>query len=290
MTKKLLIVGATTLGLATFISYSFSAGPSTQPTAGNRTGSAGTQANCDGSFCHGGIATSTFLSIRLMDGATPVTNYKPNQTYQVIIAGGTTNGNRPGFGFQCAAVKESSTGTQAGTFNVGTATNIAVRTSGTLSLVEHTSILTGTGTGNTWGYQSTFNWVAPAAGTGNVKFFLTLLSANNNSAVSGDSANNTTAVFTEAPVGVGQTPDGIHLQAFPNPANQLITLDAGTVPAGHYTLLVHSATGQKVVAQSLTHSGGALKTSVPCEHWASGTYFLQLQSSEGAWSTSMVKR
>lgn len=289
MAKKLL-VGAAALGLATFMSYSFSTGPSTQPTAGNRTGSAGTQANCDGSFCHGGIATSTFLSITLMEGATPVTKYKPNQTYQVIIAGGTTNGNRPGFGFQCSAVKESSTGTQAGTFNVGTATNIAVRTSGTVSLVEHTAILTGTGTGSTWGYQSTFNWVAPAAGTGNVKFFLTLLSANNNANASGDSANNTTAVFAEAPVGVEQTPDGLHLQAFPNPAAQVITLDAGTAPAGHYTLLVHSATGQKIFSQPLTHSGGALKASVPCERWAPGTYFLQLQSPEGAWSTSMVKR
>ncbi|PZF73512.1 choice-of-anchor V domain-containing protein [Taibaiella soli] len=240
----------------------------------NRTGSAGSSANCSGG-CHGSNTASTIVNITLSSNGQTVTSYTPGQTYTVTITGSNAN-NLPYFGFQASCVKNSSTSTQAGSF-AASGTNPAVRNaSGSLQLVEHNSPIAGTAAGSGYSYSTSFSWTAPAAGTGSVKFFVTLNAVNHDGTTNGDQPNANTALISEATTGVSEATKDVALNIFPNPAQNDINIHADNVTPGTYSLTVFDLTGKKLESKNVIANGSELETSVSVGGWAAGLYHIQL--------------
>ncbi len=115
------------------------------------TGSPGDGQNC--TSCHGGTATS---STGWITSNIPASGYVPGTTYQITATNSLTGSGK--FGFEVSP--QNASGTLLGTLAAGTNSQLV----GGGKYVTHTNASPSI---STW----TFNWTAPAAGTGNVTFY-----------------------------------------------------------------------------------------------------------------------
>jgi hypothetical protein len=208
-------------GMATLIFSSYGNGPYAGG-AGNRTGSAGSTADCTGSNCHSANSSTTIASIALFDNGAPVTTYTPGKTYTVRVSASVIGTSRPRFGFQASCVKAADGSTQAGTFSAGATYGIAVRSS-TPRLVEHTTPLAGSLFSGNYIDTVSFSWTAPATGFGKVRFYAVVNAVNFNGTSSGDAPNATTTEYDPAPVGVSNVNEQL-AGIYPNPVSNTLHL------------------------------------------------------------------
>lgn len=141
----LLLSIASILVLTSFVAFY----PTGAPPA--KTGSPGDGSNC--TECHGGTATSVTGWIT---SNIPAGGYTPGQTYQITATNQLTGTGK--FGFEVSP--QNAAGTLLGTLVAGTNSQLV----GSNKYVTHTNANT---TVSAW----TFNWTAPAAGTGTVTFY-----------------------------------------------------------------------------------------------------------------------
>ena len=142
-------------------------------------------ANCTN--CHSGTATTPATTVANITTNIPASGYTPGTTYTVTATVNYTGRTR--FGFEVSP--QNAAGTYKGTMIV---TNTAqTKITGTKYITQTAGGNTGTGT-KSW----TFNWVAPAAGTGTVTFYGSLMAANNNGGTSGDATYIVQKSVTEA--------------------------------------------------------------------------------------------
>lgn len=160
----------------------------------------------------------------------PASGYVPGSTYTI-----TATATRPGhveFGFEISP--QNAVGTLLGTLVV---TNITeMQLVGANKYITHKLAGTSGPTGSkTWN----FNWIAPAAGTGNVTFYGAFNVTNNNNASTGDTIYTSTLVVSECAVPAqpaaitGNTPvcPG-SLQSYSVPAVSGATSYTWTLPSG----------------------------------------------------------
>jgi hypothetical protein len=116
-----------------------------------KTGSPGDGSNC--TECHGGTAStvSGWITSNI-----PVQGYTPGQTYQITATNQITGSGK--YGFEVSP--QNVAGNLLGTLTAGTTSQLV----GSGKYVTHTNA---TNSLSTW----TFNWTAPAAGTGQVTFY-----------------------------------------------------------------------------------------------------------------------
>lgn len=137
--------------------------------------------------CHGGTATIATAAQASITSNIPAAGYTPGTTYTIT---GTVNyTGRSIFGFEVSP--QNASGTKLGTLiNTSNQTKLV----GTNKYVTHT--LAGNSGSNTKSW--TFNWTAPAAGTGAVTFYGSFMAANGNNASSGDIVYKTSYTVAEA--------------------------------------------------------------------------------------------
>ena len=152
---------------------------------------------CAYSGCHSGTAVTADTSIAKITSNIPSTGYVPGVTYTF-----TATVNKPGnvrFGFQ--ASPQDSLGNYKGTMIV---------TNSTKTKITGTKYITHTTSGNSQSSWS-WDWTAPALGSGQVRMSGALMAANNNGGTSGDSVYKVSTIINEcfkAPTGIVATPKG----------------------------------------------------------------------------------
>lgn len=179
----------------------------------NYTGAPGF-ANC--TQCHSGIVNS---GPGMIDITTNIPNnlYTPGQTYQVSVTLTSGGGNQSKYGFMLAPMSGNS---YKGTLQA---------TDGNCIVEPSTRWITHSSSGTVGGipFKSfTFNWTAPAAGTGTVILYAAGNCANGNGGDSGDQIYTTSLTLNEdATVGVND-PAPMSVSVSPNPAREDIRLMA----------------------------------------------------------------
>lgn len=204
--KKTTFVSLLALCAGTLIICSYAGGAASHNIEGTgaETG-LGNSAGC-GQGCHTS-ATTTTISIELDSAGIATTRYVGGMTYTVKLTGkNTSTTSLPKFGFQIGSIvgsAASTTPTNAGTWNAPFPTNTKymapVAGKFVVGIVEQTAALaatTGTG-GNGTTYVKTFNWTAPAAGTGTISFWAALNAVNGNNNDTGDKYNTGHVSITE---------------------------------------------------------------------------------------------
>ncbi|MDX2001554.1 MAG: choice-of-anchor V domain-containing protein [Chitinophagales bacterium] len=245
MKRNLLIAFAiTSAGIMASLPFQATHSNSAQAPAGH-TGAPG-EPTCNTSGCHTGSALSTNDPTISLSGVSPsLTNgYTPGTLYNLSVNAGS--GGR--YGFQLTALDEN--GNKVGTFALGAGSNAdheAISTASGREYIGHKDATTQ----NSW----IFKWTAPATAT-DVYFYLTVNTANNNSAVSGDQirqkvyrlTTSSFAAFTYTPTGVPEASDA-GIEVFPNPVTDAINLSL-------------NANGEQVVADVYSLNGQLVKTLV----------------------------
>lgn len=282
---KRILLFSLSAGIIALTFSSYSNGPF-QGGAGNRTGSAGTSASCSGGGCHDANSANTTAGIGLLTLSNgPVSAYTPGVTYKVQVIGGNTTG-LPKFGFQVSCAKQSATSTKAGTF--ANATNIAVRNAtGSMPVVEHTAPLAGNVAGGQAAYITSFNWTAPAKGTGTVRFYVTLNAVNGNGSVTGDQPATTTPLdVPEAPSSSIASVERLHLSVYPNPTTDELHLQLN----GADDCLVHvfDISGKVASSQSVTVTNGS--ASINTSRLRAGNYYVLLQQGSQQYGATFQKQ
>lgn len=269
MKKRILLI--TAISALAYVSLtSYQAGPAAS--GQNRTGAKSSGTNCSTGGCHGSAAT-TSVAIVVDSSGTPVTKYKPLKTYTIKISGGNT-ASLTKFGFQYTVVSGTGTAQVPAGSCSGFSGSIANHVFSGLNIVEQTATLSPLSAG------TSFQWTAPAAGTGNVTMYCTLNAVDGNgNDGSPDASANTSVVLTELPAttAVASLPADMSIKAFPNPAINNVTLQLNNAQTGNYNVEVFNLGGKVIATEHITVNSSSQSTGINTANWASGTYMISVE-------------
>lgn len=242
--------------------------------AKDRTGSpVGLTTRCNG--CHTGSSASftVGISLRLKNAlGIVVTTYVPGETYTFEVE--ITSTGAPVYGFQAVSLL-TATNANAGTLNAGSSNTKIVTLSGR-RYADHTAP---SATG-----LFSMTWVAPAAGSGTVKFYSSGIGANNNG--NDDSGDRTTSaasltILEQIASGISEntTPE---FSVYPNPAQNNLTLFSNSSSSS--TVQIFSLDGKIVMNKNFMISNSG--TTIDISSLEAGTYILKVNYAEGTSNTT----
>lgn len=263
------IIGVLLLGVSQQATTNSSGAP-TNNVAGN--GYAGAPAEngrtCATSGCHNGPATAKagMITVQGLQGGA----YIPGETY--IIEVGTSEPSQR-WGFQAAV--QTPTGDAAGT--LATRDN-ETRLPQVAGYITHTTA--GNAGNNTKSWS--FDWTAPAAGTGDVGVYVAINASNANGTTSGDNILFDELIMQEGqPTGIEEAPATWQIAAIQILGQQLqVTVQGHT--SSPIQVEVFTINGQQVAAQEMGAWHGQTTFSVPLTV-ASGLYLVRLRSEQTQW-------
>jgi len=228
---------------------------------GGKTGSPGDGgANC--TECHLGTAqqASNWITSDI-----PVSGYVPGQTYTISASANHAGAGK--FGFEVTA--EDLTNAKKGTFVI--TDEAQTRQANANTSVTHT--LTGTtpsGDSKSW----SFNWTAPASGTGSIKFYGAFNAANGDNTNSGDQIYLSSLTVNEGSTGITENLAGmVDVKVYPNPFTDFLEISSGKleVPAG--SIRISSQDGREVYSKTITDNAQN-KIRVDAGSFAKGIYIV----------------
>ena len=214
--------------LSTDVTANTSAAPA------SKTGSPGDGGlTCTG--CHSGTATT---AAGLITSTIPAAGYLPGQTYTITAS--VTQVGKTKFGFEISPQNPS--GTKLGTLVITDAVN--TKLVGTSKYVTHTSAGTSHSSGTaTW----SFNWTAPAIGSGPVTFYGAFNITNNNASSSGDIIQLSTLVVTQdVTAGIDDENALSEINIYPNPSTDKIFISKLNTPQGIASVSIIDVEGKLV--------------------------------------------
>lgn len=245
-------------------------------------GSQGNEGTCGNTGCHASGAFDPSITIELLDGGSPVTEYLPGQAYTLKIVNTPGAGNPSRFGFQ--AVSLDAAIEQAGSWGDIGAGKQVVELSGR-SYLEH----------NSPSSNGTFEmeWNAPDAGTGEVTFYAASNAADGNGGSTGDGTASSTLVVAESG-GPNSTSDlgrqVASLEVLPNPVGETLTVEVTSRMSGNFDLRIVSVNGSIVQSENMNLSAGVNREMFDVGNLPSGLYILQLCGEEHVTATQLLKK
>jgi hypothetical protein len=269
--------------LVSVLFSSYAGGPASNG-AGDRTGRANASSTCKS--CHSGTSYGTVTALIAVTDATNtvVTSYTPGMTYTVTITINKTAGTPAGYGFQWVAVKASDNATSAGT-PTATQASTAVHTNGGRQYVEQTARITTN--------IVTFNWTAPATGTGSVKMYAVGLGVNGNGNDGGTdtgsaSSNITLTEMVVATDNIAQSISG--LKIFPNPVANMLNLQVAATVEGKCTVEIADISGRIVKSQNAILTAGTTTLQMPVDALITGIYAVRILRGNEIVGATLIKQ
>jgi len=230
--------------------YAFSGG-----SPGGKTNSPGDAANC--TQCHSGSLnpgafTPTITSASLASG------YTPGQTYTIAV--GITGTSSTKIGFEATAEKDTDN-SKTGTIIITDAARTTAVNSGTGA--THTSAgNTATAGANAW----TFDWVAPATGTGDITIYGAFNVTNNNGSTSGDQVYTTSMSVSELSTGIDNVFNENSISLYPNPVINNLTINSNKKID---KIEIYNSNGQLLINQTNTNQ-------INFSQYNTGIYFVRI--------------
>lgn len=232
------------------------------------------------SFCHTGGSFAPTLAVQVLDNGTPVTAYEPGKTYTLRTA---ITASAARYGFMAVALT-GPTNQGAGAFGTPPA-GMRKTTISNRVYVEH----------NTPSISNTFEveWTAPAAGTGDVRFYSAGNATNNNNGITGDNAVRlaTPLTLTEmATSNLSTTELFRQLSAWPNPVSDQLNIRIVTANSGLFKMDVLDAQGRWLRSEQVQLAAGENNLRRDWSDATSGVYFVNFSDGEGQATLRVLKR
>jgi hypothetical protein len=208
------------------------------------------ETDCNTSGCHtGNLVNASGGSIAITSVPTFTGGkYIPGQTYTVSVKVARTSFNL--FGFDFEALKSNAT--DAGIFTITNDIETKIDTAGVAGKLRANVVHVIYGGASAGSHTFTFDWKAPAAGTGTVTLYAAGNAANGNGTTSGDYIYNTSKVLTEdTSIGISEQNDNssaIRLVVYPNPVVSSVNLSYELDKNSKVSAKLFSLNGQLVTS------------------------------------------
>ena len=247
----------------------------------DRTGSPLSGAAC--TACHGSTTFGPSVAVELLKDGQAVAAYTPGEVYTMRVTAGAT-GNPAVYGFQAVALTGDNND-QGGSFqNPGS--GIQISDVNGRKYPEH----------NQRSQSNVFEveWVAPAEGTGDVRFYSAIVAANNAGGSTGDGAAALSSPVVVTEDVASSTAERFALDArvevFPNPANRFSTVQISDATAGLYQIDVMNMQGQLLSSQPVEVGTGSVSLNVDLSNQATGLYMIRVSNGDRAVVRRLVKQ
>lgn len=204
--------------------------------------------------CHGGAATVDPSAITT---TIPMAGYKPGATYEITVKAEEAGKMR--FGFQARA--------SAGSLTAGADVQLV----GGGTYATHGLGATIANDSRTW----TFEWTAPAAGTGEVTFNAAMLAANDDGSTAGDNVYSSELKVQEANTSSVKDFASAGMSVYPVPFTNTITLEKGNQTFETATVSIYTLQGKKVAEKVMSTASVSFNT----DGLAKGIYIVRLSAS-----------
>ena len=246
----------------------------------DRTGSPIGSGSC--SNCHLGGNFGTEVDVQLLKDGETVRNYIPGETYTLRVEIATTiPPNR--YGFQAVALsgEDNVNGGSFGDSPSGTRlTDIDGRT-----YFEHSTKLTSN--------RIEIDWIAPASGSGDIRFYASGNAVNNASGSGGDDPDMLDQPLTISESTVSNTSNLLQLDIdwmlYPNPAQELVNVQVQLERSADYDLRIIDQQNRVLQLQSLSLRVGENQLQLDVNDLPGGIYYLQLYNNSGISTRKLVK-
>jgi len=239
----------------------------------SRTGSPFDAGNCTG--CHAGTPATL---PGLITSNIPASGYIPGSTYTITATVSVAGINK--YGFEISP--QSNTGALRGTMIITDAVQTKLLT-GNKYITHKSTGTAGTGT-KTW----TFNWTAPAAGSGDVTFYGAFVAANGNGANTGDQVKlSSTLVQENLSASVAENGVDESWSVYPNPAADQLFLTSSE-NAAMEEITIYDITGKQI--RIIRSHELSQDKSIDITDLQSGLYVLTIRSDKGLSSVKFMKR
>jgi hypothetical protein len=205
------------------------------------TGSPADGQTCNKSNCHTG--NSVVVTPGIINSNIPITGYVSGTTY-TITATVTQTGNSC-WGFEISP--QNLAGTLLG---IPVITDTGQTKIINLKYITHK--LAGTSGANTKSWS--FNWVAPAAGTGDVTFYGAFNYCNGNNLRTGDFIHTSFYTVNEATVGINENAEAYRFLVFPNPISTTAEISFYLPEKTSFNLILYTIGGKKIQTLAASQS------------------------------------
>jgi hypothetical protein len=267
------------ISIFAFVTMSNSAGRAGVGGAG-ATSASGEGTACQN--CHNGGSFGTNVTIKLFEKgtSTEIIEYVPGTVYDAAVQISTTT-TPSGFGFQALVLQDSDNSAINAWANNST-TNTQVSTANGRQYFEQQ----GMASDNVMKAE----WTAPAAGAGDVSFYLVGNAVNGNGATSSDDVANKKITFSEF---VNSTSKlellGISLDVFPNPTVDNLFLNINTEDVKDFSINIYDLNGKRLETKNVTVQNGENRFNFDVSAFANGIYFIEINNGEISTSQRFVK-
>lgn len=238
------------------------------------TGSPGDGNSC--TACHGGSAVNgNFITTDI-----PVTGYVPEATYNCTATISHATFNK--FGFQISP--QTATGVQKGALIVTDPTRTQL--TGGSKYIMHKAVGTaGTANSNTW----TFQWKAPAVGSGSLSLYGGFIKANANGSSSGDlTFVSKLQIFEDLSTGLTENKTSSNeWTMYPMPCVDELTIKLATIQTQKVRVMIRSLEGKVVMENAYLNNEGNIKLNV--SELPTGAYIVTVFEENRTLSKKLVK-
>jgi len=235
----------------------------------DRTNSPLSNAPC--TACHSSGAYSPSVALEVLKEGEIVQEYTPGEAYTMRVTANHT-GSPASFGFQAVALAREEN-LQAGEFS-NPADGIQITPLDGRQYPEHSR----RNESNVFEVE----WTAPAEGSGEVRFYSSVVAANNASGSGGDGSAslNAPVILTEAVTSL-QEPEALlaSFTLFPNPVVDQLTLRWESEQRAEFRIEVYDINGRLLLQQPQQAMSGVQSTVVDLSSLPQGIY--QLRTTDG---------
>lgn len=234
------------------------------------------------SSCHNGGNYGASVNVRLKDKVSgeTVTEYTPNETYDVEVIVGTTTAPG-GYGFQVIALKDTDN-SSVSTWANNVTPNTKFKTIGSRQYFEQANVLPDS--------IMVSEWTAPAAGTGSVTFYAAGNAVNGTGTSANDQAVTNEFTFTESTTSTSSlTKMGIRMNTFPNPTIDVLNLSLEMNASKELTINIYNTEGKRMETQNVVTQRGDNQFRFDVASYNSGLYFLEVADGTNQTAIRFVK-
>ena len=234
------------------------------------------------SSCHNGGNYGASVNVRLKDKVSgeTVTEYTPNETYDVEVIVGTTTAPG-GYGFQVIALKDTDN-SSVSTWANNVTPNTKFKTIGSRQYFEQANVLPDS--------IMVSEWTAPAAGTGSVTFYAAGNAVNGTGTSANDQAVTNEFTFTESTTStLSLTKMGIRMNTFPNPTIDVLNLSLEMNASKELTINIYNLEGNRMETQNVMTQSGDNQFRFDVASYNSGMYFLEVADGANQTAIRFVK-
>jgi len=240
---------------------------------GKKSGSPGDGANC--TSCHSG---STHTATNWITSNIPSLGYIPGNTYTITLTG--THSGVAKFGFEITA--EDASNAKMGTFAI-TNSNETQFTNAMHAVTHTANGVSPSNDSKSW----SFNWTAPAAGSGDITFYASLNAADGNGSTSGDVIYDTHTTFTEdVSASINSSSNSNSFTIYPNPVNDILNISIKS--NDKYEIQISDVNGKLIIEKTILPTGSLSQVSV--SDLPQGVYFIKIISTSNTLIKKFIKQ